>query len=346
MSATTHPSAVPAEAPAADGSALTRSPSLLRAEVRRLFSRRFVRVLVLVSLLVYLAGVLYAGLTQYAKPSEAEYAQARAQVAQAQAEQKRFYEECIQQPPPEPGMSVEDYCGTPPTDSMFRAEDFMERRPFTLSGDLGPGAIAAAVGAGMVAFLIGATFVGAEWSSRSMVALLFWEPRRARVLATKMLVLAAVAVALGLGAQLLWWGLAQVLARTRGTTDVPAGFWGDQLALSGRSVLLVLMLGLLGFGISNLIRNTAAALGFGFVYFMIIENLVRGFKPPWQEWLLADNAAALVAEGGHRIYLYDDETGSSRELLISNLHGGLVLGAAVALILVAGTVLFVRRDLH
>ena len=344
MSATLHPG-VPAESPAADGSALTRHPSLVRAEIRRLLSRRFVRVLVLASLLLYVAGVLYAGLTQYAKPNAADYEQARAQVAQMQAEQQRYYEECSQQPPPEPGMTVEQYCG-PPTQEAFRVEDFMDRRPFTLSGDLGPGAIAAAVGAGMVAFLIGATFVGAEWSSRSMVALLFWEPRRARVLATKILVLAGAAVLIGLAAQVLWFGLAQVLARTRGTTDVPAGFWGDQLALSGRSGLLVLLLGLLGFGISNLIRNTAAALGFGFVYFMIIENLVRGFKQEWQEWLLADNAAALVSEGGHRIFLYDDDTGAGREVLVSNLQGGLVLGSAVAVVLAVGTVLFVRRDLH
>ena len=38
-------------------------------------------------------------------------------------------------------------------------------------------------------FLIGATWIGAEWSSRSIVALLFWVPQRMRVMGTKIAVL-------------------------------------------------------------------------------------------------------------------------------------------------------------
>ena len=43
--------------------------------------------------------------------------------------------------------------------------------------------------AAVVAFIIGATWIGAEWSSRSLVALLFWVPQRMKVMATKIAVL-------------------------------------------------------------------------------------------------------------------------------------------------------------
>ncbi len=37
---------------------------------------------------------------------------------------------------------------------------------------------------------------------------------------------------------------------------------------------------------------------------------------------------------------------SGRELLLTNLHGGLVLGVATAVLVGLGVVLFARRDLH
>lgn len=155
--------------------------------------------------------------------------------------------------------------------------------------------------------------------------------------------------------QLLWWGTAYVMASQLGRTGpLPDGFYGDLFAQQGRVILLVVFTGLLGFGIANLVRNTGAALGVGFVYFAVVENAVRIFRSSWQEWLLTDNAAALVLDGGSRIFIYGeafvDERGafvdSGRELVLTNLHGGLVLGIATAVLVGLGVVLFARRDLH
>ncbi|MCY7365815.1 MAG: hypothetical protein LH469_10980, partial [Frankiaceae bacterium] len=195
----------------------------------------------------------------------------------------------------------------------------------------------------------------AEWSSRAMVALLFWEPRRLRVLAVKAGVLAGAVALFAVVAQAVWWLTARGLAAGLGRTgDLPDGFTGQVLALQGRAALLAVLVGLLGFGLAQLLRNTGAALGVAFVWFAVVENVVRGVRPAWQEWLLTDNAAALVLRGGNTIYVYDgatvDENGafldSGREIVLSNLHGGLVLAAAVAAVLAVGAVLFVRRDLH
>ena len=63
-------------------------------------------------------------------------------------------------------------------------------------------------------------------------------------------------------------------------------------------MLLTVLAGLLAFGLTNLVRNTGAALGIGFVYLVIAESAVRALRPRWQPWLLSDNAVALVQDGG------------------------------------------------
>jgi hypothetical protein len=184
-----------------------------------------------------------------------------------------------------------------------------------------------------------------------MVALLFWEPRRYWVMAVKLTILASVTAVLGVAAQGAWLLAARVLAGLRGTTATPARLWAQLAATSGRGVLLVVLVGLFGFAVANLVRNTAAAFGAGFVYFAIVENVIRAVRPAWQPWLLSDSASALVAHGGQKIFLNEgfvDARGfyqsTGRELVVSNLHGGLLLGAVTALIVTAGVVLFARRD--
>jgi ABC-type transport system involved in multi-copper enzyme maturation permease subunit len=170
-------------------------------------------------------------------------------------------------------------------------------------------------------------------------------------MATKLAVLAAAAALLGVVAEGLWLLGARLLAATRGSTAVAPHLAGQLLSGAGRGVLLVVLVGLLGFGVANLLRNTAAAFGFGFVYFAIVENVVRALRPHWQPYLLTDNAVALLQRGGLKIF-YDegvvDSRGffrGSREVVLTNLHGAVVLAVVTAVVVGAGIVSFVRRDL-
>jgi hypothetical protein len=106
----------------------------------------------------------------------------------------------------------------------------------------------------------------------------------------------------------------------------------------------VLLAGL-GFGLANLFRNTGAALGLTAFYLMIVETLVRGVRPRWGEWLLTTNAGALVNETPLRMYVGSNADGSAREIVIGQLHGGVVLTTLVLGLLLLGGLLFVRRDL-
>lgn len=334
--------------------------SLLRAETRRLWSRRMIRALLALAALGFLGGVALTS-TQYAKPSPGVQAEAERRLAQAVADSERYRDQCLSQssvpdgaaPVGVPAPTLEQYCGPPVTAENFGGIDsFVDKRPFELAGDGSGGVVGVSAALGALAFLIGATYVGAEWSTRSMVALLFWEPRRWKVMAVKLVVLAGALALVALVVEAAWLGAARMLAEVRGTGAGPDGTWSDLLAGAGRGVLFVVLIGLLGFGVANLIRNTGAALGVGFVYFAVVETVVRLFRPRWQEWLLTDNAAALLTNGGFIIFVPPETPEgpftleqSSGELVISNLHGGLVLATVTAAAVTAGVVLFARRDL-
>lgn len=328
---------------------------LARAEIRRVRSRRFIRLLLVLAAAGYLLAVGFAAATEFGKTTPERLAAAQRNVERVVVEQNRYHQQCLNEPGRPASVPDEQVCGPPPSAEQFRAEDFLDKKPFVLADGLPSGALAVAVATSALAFLIGATYIGAEWSSRSIVALLFWEPRRRKVIGVKLAVIAAASALLGLFSQVLWWGTAYVLAATLGRTGpLPDGFHGALLAQQGRAVLLVVLAALLGFGLSNLVRNTGAALGVGFVYFAIVETAVRNIRSTWQEWLLTDNALALVQRGGHRLFLYDqgfvDEQGTfvsgGRELVLSNLHGALVLSLVTAALVALGAALFVRRDLH
>lgn len=334
----------PAQEPALRG-------SLLRAEGLRIRSRRMVRVLLALGALGLLGGIIIAS-TQFAKPSAAGLADAKVRAEQILSESNRGRQQCLSSVGTPSGPPSKDQCGPPLTlQDIGGVEALVDKRPFSLAVQGRGGVLGVAGAAAGLAFLIGATYVGAEWSSRSMVALLFWEPRRRKVMATKVTVLVALTALLGAVAEAVWLAAARLLATTRGTAATPHGLWGELIGSAGRGVLLVVLVGLLGFGVANLLRNTAAALGVGFVYFAVVENALRVLRPRWQEWLITDNSVALLHHDGLRLFINDtvvDARGgvqTSRLLHLTNLHGGLVMAAATAVVVLVGVVLFSRRDL-
>ena len=313
--------------------------SLLRAEALRLCSRRMVQVLIALGLAGFLGGIAL-GVTQFATPTAAGLAEATQRRQQAAVEEEKFRADCLADVGSPNGPTEAD-CGPPRTpETLGPAEAFLAKPSFTLHGAGRIGVLGVAMATAVLAFLLGATYVGAEWSSRSMVALLFWEPRRIKVMAAKLGVLATALALLAVVAEGAWLLAARVLAATRGTTEGPTGLWAGLFASAGRGVLFVVLMGLLGFGLANLVRNTGGALGLGFVYFTVLESAIAALRPGWQEWLVVTNASALLTPGGLPIYV-----DSGVIDVVSNLQGGLFFAAVTSVVIAAGVVLFVRRDL-
>ena len=326
---------------------------LLRAETHRFLARRFIHVLLGLAVLGWALGLVLA-LLNFETPSAETLADAQA-TQQEQIETSNSYrEECLADPNRPDDIPVEDYCGPEATTENTPLSWFLDPAPFSLSEDAGEGAVGVAAAVSALAFLVGGTFVGAEWSSRSMVALLFWETRRTRVMGAKVLVTAGATAALGLLAQAAWLGTAALLQAVAGDgVSPPDGFWSDLLAAQGRGVLLVMVAGLLGFGLTNLMRNTGAALGVAFVYVAIVENAVRALRPAWQPWLLTNNAAALVVPDGLMLSWTTDDLDASGfptyeevEYLLTNGQAAAFLAVVTAVVVGAGVLLFSRRDVH
>jgi hypothetical protein len=343
------------ELPPASAAATTERPrgSLFRAELHRFRARRFIRLLLLLAVLGWVLAVVVA-LLHYGTPTAADHAQARQTMQQLVAQNEQGRQQCLNNPQAQgapAGLSPEEACGPSMTMSDLNENDFLPKQPFDLGNNAGRGAIGFGVAAAVLGFVIGSTWIGAEWSSRSLVALLFWVPRRMSVFAAKIAVLTLAAALLGVVAQVGWLVMAWLLRTVDGNgRALPAHFWSQLLATQGRAVLLTVLISLLGFGLTNLIRNTGAALGVGFVYFAIVENAVRALRPAWEPWLLTSDAAALVSRGGLKIFIFDavgrNGFTEPRVYLISNLQAGIELTAVVCVIIGIGVWLFNRRDVH
>jgi hypothetical protein len=288
------------------------------------------------------------GLLNFGEPTAADRAAAEAEVQRIVEESESFRQQCLADPNLPDDLSPEVACGPRLTADDFPVEDFIGKAPFDLEGSAAAGAIGFAAAAAVLAFLVGATWIGAEWSTRSIVALLFWVPRRLKVIGAKLGVLVLTSALFGVLAQAAWLAMAGILRATVGTDEpLPDGFWADLLATQARCVLLVVLVALAGFGLADLVRNTGAALGIGFVYFAIVETAIGALRPTWQPWLLTNNAGGLVAPDGLTLFIWDPPSAQEpTEYVVTNLQGGLLLGAVVAVIVGIGVALFATRDLH
>ena len=91
----------------------------------------------------------------------------------------------------------------------------------------------------------------------------------------------------------------------------------------------------LGFSIATIGRNTAAALGAGFAYIIVFENIIGSYKESSRRWLLLGNVIVFVAgrnDGG-------DVPGRTVT------GAGLILGLVAVTFLVAAFGSFRARDI-
>ncbi len=320
---------------------------LLEVEFRRLFLRRFTVVLLGLSVLGYLAAMVFLW-SSYSRPNESDYAAAEQSRTQNLTYSQQYHQECL-----DSNSGSEAICGPAPTLADIPVDVFLPVQAFspTQVQDL---ALAVGAAVAVAGFVLGATFIGAEWSSRNVVAWLFYEPRRLRLLGAKLLALTVSVVVLAVVAQVIWWLTSLLLISQRGvpvsTLDNAAEFWGNSTGVMVRAVLLVVPATLLGFGLANLLRNTAAAFGVAFVFLVIVESVMRGVSPGWQPYQFTTNAAAWVTHGGITVYgdlVYDPRLGTTNfeEIPISNLHGGVVLAVYALVVLGVSVLLFRRRDI-
>jgi len=249
---------------------------------------------------------------------------------------------------PDPKPKLEEMCNyTEP-----KLEDF--GRPKTVFTEVIPDLLlGSSYLLAFAGFLIGASFLGAEFSSGAISNWLTFEPRRLRVYGSKLLALAVgmiplavVVLALVLGGTFL---IIDHLGTTAGTTGKA---WGDLTETAGRAVLLAAAAAALGGVVGSLLRHTAAAIGVAMGYVVLVEAVFGGFLTTAQPWLIRINFDAWVKHG--TTYFVDKCQTSvdggyfceTVEKTVSFEHGAWYLAVITVLLIAAGAGAFYRRDVN
>lgn len=180
---------------------------------------------------------------------------------------------------------------------VFTTKSVAKGNPLELRGELEGFLVTFGVFTGIGMFLIGASAAGAEWAAGTMQALLYWEPRRVRVVLAKVAALIVLATAFALIVLALAAAGLYGSAAARGSTaGLTTGFWTSELLMVVRIVAFCWFAAVAGFAIAFGTRNTGAALGAAFVYF-IGEQFVINWKNWLAPWSLTGNFVGWLSGG-------------------------------------------------
>ena len=296
---------------------------LVVAELQRIAARRLVRVTVLVAAV----GIALGGGAAFAfsgSLSQEEYQRRVEEAEVRRVAQDDEIEACLRAHDVVRGEEISDDIAEQcfPEEGPAGVDDprfHRKRLEGVLHGVTGTLAI--------IGWALGASLVGAEFASRSMTTLLTWETRRGRVFVAKSVAavatmsLFALAV-LVLVALSMWPALALHGAPLQPGDPALTSLAGD----IARGVALTALASGIGFAIATIGRNTAIALGVGFGYIVILENILGSSLERWRQWLVLGNVIVLVSG--------NDEGGG-------DIPGRTVVGAAVFLTVVTVAMLAV-----
>ncbi|MGC4748767.1 ABC transporter permease subunit [Micromonospora sp. DT201] len=282
--------------------------SLFRTELRRLTKRRFTRYMTLLGLLVLAAVVVGVFFTNQ-KIDADQLAKAERQADQQYQDQVRWSEQervaCEQAKKantPTDGRYPDD-CSmiTPPPRDQIEAKWFLPST-FDFRKSFDTTLIPFAAILALVGFVVGASFVGAEWSTGGMMNLLLWRPQRLTVLLTKLAALLTGILAVTLPAAVVWFAGFWAVASFRGSTEkMTSGAWQSFMLTGLRGVALVLVITTIGFALASLGRHTAMALG-GVVAVMVVGQFGLGILLAMasvrfaEAWLLPTYALAWMTK--------------------------------------------------
>lgn len=175
-------------------------------------------------------------------------------------------------------------------------------------------------GLAIIALILGVRSGGADWSSRVMLTLATAEPRRNRLFAVRG---ALVTAGTALTALLVAGALVPLLAWTghrRGSLDgTDAAFWQVLALITLRGVLLVGLVGLLGYCLGMLTRGIVTALGVTLAYLVAAERLLQDYIPSLTEYHLSGITFAVLNE---RLLLDIDRTDCLGQAACVAMHQG------------------------
>jgi len=271
----------------------------LRAEWRRLVARRATRLMVLAMILVSLLVAVTLWFA-YRPPSPAEQAQINAQYQAALADfnqHKQVYiNQCLaaqaeqRKTDPKFDGNCTEAGLRPSKEEMGWNAPELQVVWDSILGGIGPTL------AGALALILGATLIGAEYSSRNLSTWLVFEPRRTRVYLSKLVACAGGGLIVYLVGLVVMLAAAWLVVRVnQGTFDLSANYWTALFAPKAAwGAGVVAAAGLLAGAITFVSRRTIITLAVVVGYFGLIEAALAHFVTLVRPYTLGNNVLALI----------------------------------------------------
>lgn len=201
----------------------------------------------------------------------------------------------------------------------------------------------AAIAVMLVAGLVGATFIGGEFSSGSVSNLLLFEPRRTRVWTAKLAAIGLVA--------LLWSTViigGYVAALTALGRQWDPGAWspnwiGAMAGLGARSAVAIAVVAVLGAVVTLAIRSTIGTLSVLIGYILVVEVLARVLIPETVAEYALSSQIFGVLYGSHRIEYSGG--GQAGIVWVTLQDSAFILAGVCAVLCLVSLATFRRRDI-
>ncbi len=199
----------------------------------------------------------------------------------------------------------------------------------------------------LMAFVIGASSIGADAKSGMLEQLLTWEPRRLRLLFARLVTSSVVTAILAIGLSSFLVALLYGLASTTGSTEGTTGeLWTNVVFAIVRSGIVAAVFCALGVSITLLVDSSVGSIVGFLIYWFVIENLVSAFLGKVAVYLPIVNGDSF-ASGRDVERIEGSAFGGTVDFVRS--HGsttaGLYLAAWTLVGVVLAAVVFQRRDI-
>lgn len=325
----------------------TSFPGLVGVELRRLWWRRLAKAVLALTALLTIVSVFSA----YQLSSPENVARALDEYTRQAQDIPQMVQECeqAQQQARDAGETTADFGCDEIRAQSLESMGIASPLPGAVFGGLvGVGVMSYA----FLAFVLGASFIGAEFSTGSIGTWLTFQPRRIRVGLSKLaastgggLAVAATGVGLsGLGA----WAIG-VVNRPGSDLHLPSGLdVGEPLShFVLRHVAIIAAAALVGGAVALLARNTGAVVGTAIGYTVVVEGILgQGFlMGKLNPWLLSTNITGFLQRGTtYQSMSCSASRCDSVTVPVSYTHSWLYLAVVAVLLVALSLAVFRRRD--
>jgi hypothetical protein len=147
----------------------------------------------------------------------------------------------------------------------------------------------------VLGFMVGASFIGADWQAGVIPTTLTWESRRTRVYVAKLAAVVVSVFAVVLVWHALFDGALTGLSALEGTIGEADSQWLRTVTgLDLRVSAVAAGAALLGYAAGHIGRSTAGALGLGLGYVFAVENLLGSNFKPLRPWMMFWDSTVFV----------------------------------------------------